>query len=71
MLNTIGSGRSNNESDVKRQTLIYTNPQTGEVIKAKFDNFNWFNNGWIRDKTTDNKTCLRISNGAKLEIPIG
>ena len=69
MLNTVGSGRSNNESEIKRQTLVYTNPQTGETIKAKFDNFNWYNNGWMRG--TDNKTCLRISNGARLEIPIG
>ena len=68
MLNTVGSGRSNNESEIKRQTLIYKQSDNN-LIKAKLSNFNWYNNGWIRG--TDNKTCLRISNGAKLSIPIG
>ena len=69
MLNTVGSGRSNNESEIKRQTLNYTNPNTNEVIAAKLTNFNWYNNGWVRG--TDNKTCLRISNGAQVSIPVG
>ena len=64
-LNTIGSGRSNDESESRRQQLV------NNGIAAKFENFNWNNNGWIRDKHTDNKTALRISNGAKLTIPIG
>ena len=68
MLNTVGSGRSNNESEIKRQTLTYKTSQNN-VIAAKLTNFNWYNNGWIRG--TDNKTCLRISNGASLSIPIG
>jgi hypothetical protein len=68
MLNTVGSGRSNNESEIKRQTLIYKQSDT-KSIAAKLSNFNWYNNGWIRG--TDNKTCLRISNGARLSIPIG
>ena len=68
MLNTVGSGRSNNESEIKRQTLTYTK-SNNEVITANLSNFNWYNNGWIRG--TDNKTCLRISNGASLSIPIG
>ena len=68
MLNTVGSGRSNNESEIKRQTLIYKKAN-GNNIPARLSNFNWYNNGWIRG--TDNKTCLRISNGAQLSIPIG
>jgi hypothetical protein len=64
-LNTIGSGRSNSESESHRQHLV------NNGIAAQFENFNWYNNGWVRDKHTDNKTCLRISNGAKLTIPIG
>ena len=68
LLNTVGSGRSNNESEVKRQTLIYQQEGKTPII-AKLSNFNWYNNGWIRG--TDNKTCLRISNGASLSIPIG
>ena len=62
-LNTIGSGRSNNESEIKRQTLVFND------IAAKFSNFNWYNNGWARDDK--DRTCLRISNGASLSIPIG
>ena len=74
-INTIGSGRSNNESDIKRQTLSYTytvkenNVDAQRTISAKFNNFNWYNNGWARDE--NNKTCLRISNGAQLSIPLG
>jgi len=68
MLNTIGSGRSNNESEARRQTLTYKK-SNNEIIAAKLSNFNWYNNGWIRGN--DNKTCLRISNGASVSIPIG
>lgn len=68
-LNTVGSGRSNNESEIKRQTLIYKKSETSIPIAATLSNFNWYNNGWIRG--SDNKTCLRISNGASLSIPIG
>lgn len=72
-LNTVGSGRSNNESLSKRQTLSYEYEINGEKrnINAVFSNFNWYNNGWVRDEENGNKTCLRISNGARLSIPIG
>lgn len=63
MLDTVGSGRSNAESAAHRETLVYNG------IAAKFNNFNWYNNGWMRDE--DNKTCLRVSNGASLSIPVG
>ena len=56
-------GRTNNESSVNRQTWTYGD------IKAKFENFNWYNNGWTQDNSGN--TCLRISNGAKFILPIG
>lgn len=70
LLNTVGSGRSNSETLVKRTTLVNSSTAKGaEPCAATFTNFNWYNNGWTTDE--DNKTCLRISNGAKLSIPIG
>lgn len=57
------TGRSNQENSTNRQKLEY------KGIKAVFKDFNWYNNGWI--KGDDNQTCLRISNGAQFEIPIG
>ena len=65
-LNFDASGRSNSESELRRQSWSYT--QNGQTYNAVFDNFNWYNNGWI---TENSKTCLRISNGARFSIPIG
>ena len=56
-------GRSNSESAKKRSTLTVGNSN------AIFEDFNWYNNGWVKD--TDNVTCLRISNGASVKLPIG
>ena len=56
-------GRTNNESAINRETWEY------KGIKATFDNFNWYNNGWIQDEKGN--TCLRISNGAKFILPVG
>ena len=77
-INTVGSGRSNFESESQRQ-ILDVSKKTEKVdgvdthipVLATFNNFNWFNNGWYRDKNEGNKTCLRISNGASLSIPIG
>lgn len=66
-LNFDASGRSNEESPLKRANWTYENGDFSTV--AKFENFNWYNNGWIADE--NKRTCLRISNGAKLSIPIG
>ena len=57
-------GRSQSESAATRDKYV------NNGIEAIFENFNWYNNGWITDKETGD-TCLRISNGAKLTIPIG
>lgn len=62
-VNIDSRGRSNSESAKKRATL-----QVGEQ-NAVFNNFNWYNNGWVMDDT--NTTCLRISNGASIDLPIG
>jgi len=56
-------GRTNNESSVNRSSWSYND------IIATFDNFNWYNNGWIQD--TVGNTCLRISNGARFILPVG
>ena len=68
-------GRANAESPAKRQVWRYD--LNGVKKQAKFENFNWYNNGWIIDneKNTPNckdvtrTSCLRISNGAKFTLP--
>lgn len=62
-VNVDSRGRSNSESAKKRSVLT-----VGDET-AVFKDFNWYNNGWIMDDT--NTTCLRISNGASVEFPIG
>jgi hypothetical protein len=56
------TGRSNTESKAKRETL------TINGNKATFTNFNWYNNGWVFD--SNQTTCLRVSNGASVSIPV-
>ena len=63
------SGRSNSESRTNRAKYSYTN-KDGNTITAKFENFNWYNNGWVIDQDTGN-TCLRVSNGAVFSVPLG
>lgn len=62
-VNIDSRGRSNSESAKKRSSLT-----VGDA-NAVFNNFNWYNNGWVMDDT--NTTCLRISNGASVDLPIG
>lgn len=57
-------GRSNSESASSRSTW-----KQGDIV-ADFNNFNWYNNGWMMDEEIS-QTCLRISNGAQLTIPFG
>lgn len=61
------TGRSNAESESNR--ILINDAITKQNIPAKFTNFNWYNNGWVLDN--NRKACLRISNGASLEIPFG
>jgi hypothetical protein len=62
-VNFVATGRSNSESKLSRETLEINGK------RATFKNFNWYNNGWLFDE--NNVTCLRISNGAEISIPIG
>ena len=68
------AGRSNNESSVNRQIWKYdyesaVNPENNKTYIGNFIGFNWYNNGWVLDE--NNNTCLRISNGAQFEVPLG
>lgn len=65
MLDT--NGRSNNTSLERRLQWEYKN-DLNNTIKANLKDFNWYNNGWKID--ANNRTCLRVTNGAKVEIPI-
>ena len=78
------AGRSNNESPTKRlqwknkatvqsnkvlKTVdTSTNPPTYTPANVELRGFNWYNNGWLKDD--DNNSCLRVSNGASVYIPI-
>ena len=62
-------GRSNEESVSNRQSWNYTNEAQEVNVNARFNNFNWYNNGWRPDD--QGNTCLRISNGAEFVLPIG
>ena len=58
-------GRSNKENASSKMSWL----STGSLKTAvEFNNFNWYNNGWITDE--DGNTCLRISNGASIRIPL-
>lgn len=67
-LNLTSVGRSNSENETQRQEWYYER-SNGEVSAVVFNNFNWYNNGWINDITTGD-SVLRISNGASIEIPV-
>jgi hypothetical protein len=58
-------GRSNNTSLERR--LEWKSTYGNKTTSAKLENFNWYNNGWVTDD--NNRVCLRITNGAKVEIP--
>lgn len=61
------NGRSNGTSLERRLMWSHTN-SFNETIEAELKNFNWYNNGWMID--TAGRNCLRISNGASVDIPI-
>lgn len=72
ILNLAAAGRTNGENDFKRVHWYNTNKDTTTERKeddsgTQFNNFNWQNNGWIKD--SEGNTCLRISNGANIFIP--
>lgn len=67
LLNLDSTGRSNAENISSRTTWDYNN-EDNKYTSVNFNGFNWYNNGWVND--ADGKSCLRISNGASIEIPI-
>lgn len=67
ILNLDATGRSNNENETSRQTWKHTNID-GITTSVSFNNFNWYNNGWVSD--ANGQSCLRISNGASISIPV-
>ena len=66
-LNLESKGRSNRENKTSKTKWEYVAPN-GTVTAVQFNNFNWYNNGWIVDDEGD--SCLRISNGASISIPL-
>lgn len=67
-VNLVSAGRSNSENETKRQEWFFER-SNGEKSIVKFNNFNWYNNGWINDATTGD-SILRVSNGAFIEVPL-
>ena len=61
-------GRTNNTSLERRKNWSYTN-SSNQTYSATLQNFNWNNNGWVTDSETQ-RDCLRISNGASVEIDL-
>ena len=61
------TGHTNQTSLAKRQKWEYKN-YNNETITANLLNFNWNNNGWMKD--SNGVDCLRVSNGASVEIPL-
>lgn len=82
VLELTASGRSNNESRLKRaqwpnKATVSSNKilkkynsdtQVYDPVNIELNGFNWYNNGWMKDE--DNNSCLRVSNGASVYIPI-
>ena len=66
LINLNSKGRSNKENRSSREKWESVNAQ-GLVTSVKFNNFNWYNNGWITDENKN--SCLRISNGASISVP--
>jgi hypothetical protein len=60
--------RSNKENKTSREKWEYVHGD-GSKTAVRFNNFNWYNNGWLDDDETKN-SILRISNGASIDIPL-
>ena len=68
-VNLTAAGRSNKENAQSRATWTSKSSYDDTTITSvQFNDFNWYNNGWITDD--DGETCLRVSNGASIEIPL-
>lgn len=65
VLNLDTAGRSNSENFYSK---THWASSTDSNLLVEFNNFNWYNNGWISD--ANGRSCLRISNGASIRIPV-
>lgn len=70
ILHLSATGRSNNESSLKRAAWPNDKKATesNDVGTVELRNFNWYNNGWVKD--ANGITVLRVSNGASVFIPL-
>lgn len=70
ILHLSATGRSNNESSLKRQAWPNGKKtiENGYIGDVQLTDFNWYNNGWVKDD--DGITVLRVSNGASVFIPL-
>lgn len=70
LMNFSALGRSNNEISYNRS--IWESIIGDDLTKkytASFENFNWYNNGWLNDND-GNGSYLSITNGASISIPL-
>ena len=67
LINLSSAGRSNNEDSSVRDNWSYVDTNNGDVYKTTFNDFNWFNNGWL-DDGSGNGAYLSIANGASASI---
>lgn len=68
-LNTLG--RSNLETSARRASWPNKGTTTNTTLglgDITFTDFNWANNGWMEDD--EGHACLRVSNGASVNIPL-
>jgi hypothetical protein len=61
------NGRSNNTSLERRLSWSFTD-NNNNTVNANLIGFNWNSNGWMKDN--QQRDCLRINNGASVEIPL-
>lgn len=66
ILNLDSAGRSNEENMSSKTSWV--SEGTSVPTAVSFKDFNWYNNGWVIDE--EGRSCLRISNGASISIPI-
>lgn len=63
-------GRSNNEPLARRQVWKNSVTSSSNILNVgtpELTGFNWYNNGWFTEK---DGSVLRVSNGAKVRIPL-
>ena len=61
ILNLVATGRSNSETSASRSTWAF------DRFNTTFNNFNWYNNGWLNDND-GNGSYLSVANGASAVV---